>query len=137
VTEAKKIGRAVPGLKARALSKIDQTEPPRLLARFASLVDARFCRFFVIAVLPLALIVACGSGDGRCLRASDCDDGYACFQGTCRTGDRVEGDETRSSSSSSDAASDAKPTSLPPTDATVDALRDAAASADASDASGD
>lgn len=90
-----------------------------------------------LATSAFAAIVACGGGDGTCLRASDCDDGYACIQGTCRTGDRL-GSENGSTSDAS--ATDAKAataagdaTTTKTSDASSDA-RDATTSDSSSDA---
>ncbi len=85
---------------------------------------------FILA--PLLVLFACGTGDGRCLRESDCDDGYVCTQGTCRAGDRVADEAPMTSSSTPDATTSASPIAHL-SDASSDVID--ASSLDAGDAS--
>jgi hypothetical protein len=39
----------------------------------------------VVASASLATASACQLGDGSCLRMSDCETGWQCVEGTCRT----------------------------------------------------
>ena len=75
---------------------------------------------------------ACTLGDGDCLRMSDCDVGYACVEGTCRS--------NRAADAPPSSPPDAGPRSTTRADAATDALDAGDASspdASAGDASAD
>ena len=74
---------------------------------------------------------ACQFGDGDCLRMSDCDTGYTCVEGTCRSDTPADAPNTPA-----DAGTDARSTTRANA-STSDASRDGSSDGSARDGSAD
>jgi hypothetical protein len=74
---------------------------------------------------------ACQLGEGECLRMSECDTGYSCVEGTCRSNIAADAPNT-----APDASTDARATSRADAAAT-DASRDGSTDGSASDSGTD
>ena len=94
----------------------DPRSTPARLTRLAALFGAATALWLATA--------GCELGDGDCLRMSDCDDGYACVEGTCRS--------NRASDAPPSKTPDAGPRSTTRADAALDVMSDAGDAGDAS-----